>query len=78
MRIPVGAAGGRLPNNSINPVTCHDGFTLHDLVSYEAKHNQANGEDNRDGSDANLSWNCGAICYGSRASSSRFAAGTGA
>jgi isoamylase len=53
------AAGGRLPNNSINYVTCHDGFTLHDLVSYHSKHNEANGEGNRDGSDENLSWNCG-------------------
>ena len=49
----------RLPCNSINFVTCHDGFTLHDLVSYDTKHNEANGEDNRDGSDDNLSWNCG-------------------
>jgi glycogen operon protein len=51
---------GRLPANSINFVTCHDGFTLRDLVSYGAKHNEANGQDNRDGSDDNLSWNCGA------------------
>ena len=51
---------GRLPTNSINFVTCHDGFTLRDLVSYETKHNEANGEDNRDGSNDNLSWNCGA------------------
>ncbi|SAK45269.1 glycogen debranching enzyme GlgX [Caballeronia calidae] len=51
---------GRLPTNSINFVTCHDGFTLNDLVSYDAKHNEANGEDNRDGSNDNLSWNCGA------------------
>ena len=50
---------GRLPRNSINFVTCHDGFTLHDLVSYNAKHNEANGEDNRDGNPRNLSWNCG-------------------
>jgi len=53
------ADDGRLPGNSINFVTCHDGFTLRDLVSYEAKHNEANGEDNRDGSDDNASWNCG-------------------
>jgi glycogen operon protein len=53
------ADDGRLPNNSINFVTCHDGFTLHDLVSYDSKHNEANGEDNRDGSNDNLSWNCG-------------------
>ena len=44
---------------SINFVTCHDGFTLNDLVSYEQKHNEANGEDNRDGNDCNMSWNCG-------------------
>jgi isoamylase len=51
---------GRLPCNSINFVTCHDGFTLHDLVSYNGKHNEANCEDNRDGSNDNLSSNCGA------------------
>ena len=50
---------GRNPRSSINHVTVHDGFTLEDLVSYEHKHNQANGEDNRDGSDDNLSGNCG-------------------
>jgi glycogen operon protein len=44
---------------SVNFVTCHDGFTLNDLVSYNGKHNEANGEDNRDGSNDNLSWNCG-------------------
>ena len=44
---------------SINFVTCHDGFTLNDLVSYNAKHNDDNGESNRDGNDQNLSWNCG-------------------
>ena len=44
---------------SINFVTCHDGFTLNDLVSYDRKHNEANGENDRDGSDDNLSWNCG-------------------
>ena len=53
------ADDGRLPGNSINFITCHDGFTLHDLVSYNGKHNEANGEDNRDGSDDNLCWNCG-------------------
>ena len=52
-------AQGELPVNSINFVTCHDGFTLNDLVSYNQKHNQANGEGNRDGQDENLSWNCG-------------------
>jgi isoamylase len=50
---------GRLPAASINFVTAHDGFTLHDLVSYNHKHNLANGENNRDGSDQNDSWNCG-------------------
>jgi len=50
---------GRRPYNSINFVTAHDGFTLRDLVSYNEKHNQANGEDNRDGSNDNRSWNCG-------------------
>ncbi len=49
----------REPEQSINFVTCHDGFTLNDLVSYDHKHNEANGEDNRDGSNDNLSWNCG-------------------
>jgi glycogen operon protein len=51
---------GRRPWSSINFITAHDGFTLHDLVSYERKHNEANGENNRDGTDNNLSWNCGA------------------
>jgi glycogen operon protein len=51
---------GRRPLASINFVTCHDGFTLNDLVSYNNKHNQANGEDNRDGESHNRSWNCGA------------------
>jgi len=51
--------GGRRPYASINFVTAHDGFTLADLVSYNAKHNEANGEENRDGADDNLSWNCG-------------------
>ena len=50
---------GRRPAASVNFVTCHDGFTLHDLVSYDGKHNEANGEGNRDGSDDNRSWNCG-------------------
>ncbi len=49
----------REPEQSINFVTCHDGFTLNDLVSYSSKHNEANGEGNRDGMDDNLSWNCG-------------------
>jgi isoamylase len=50
---------GRRPVASINFVTCHDGFTLTDLVSYDAKHNEANGEDNRDGDNHNRSWNSG-------------------
>jgi glycogen operon protein len=49
----------REPEQSINFVTCHDGFTLNDLVSYNHKHNEVNGENNRDGSDNNMSWNCG-------------------
>ena len=49
----------REPEQSINFVTCHDGFTLNDLVSYNEKHNEANGEGNQDGSNENLSWNCG-------------------
>jgi glycogen operon protein len=53
------ADDGRRPGNSVNFVTCHDGFTLCDLVSYEAKHNHGNGEDNRDGTSDNASWNCG-------------------
>src|SRR5437588_843658 len=52
-------ASGHLPLTSINFVTCHDGFTLQDLVSYDDKHNEANGEGNRDGINENLSWNCG-------------------
>ncbi|MGH7963287.1 MAG: glycogen debranching protein GlgX [Candidatus Binatia bacterium] len=51
--------GGRRPHASINFVTAHDGFTLRDLVSYNEKHNEANQEENRDGHDHNLSWNCG-------------------
>ena len=50
----------RRPTASVNLITVHDGFTLRDLVSYDAKHNEANGEDNRDGTDDNRSWNCGA------------------
>ena len=53
------ATSGRSPYASINFVTAHDGFTLEDLVSYNEKHNEANQEDNRDGNDNNLSWNCG-------------------
>jgi isoamylase len=49
----------REPEASVNFVTCHDGFTLNDLVSHDRKHNEANGEDNRDGTDDNRSWNCG-------------------
>ncbi|MGL6096151.1 MAG: glycogen debranching protein GlgX [Fimbriiglobus sp.] len=51
--------GGRLPRHSLNFVTCHDGFTLWDLVSYNGKHNEANGEQNRDGGNDNRSWNTG-------------------
>lgn len=51
---------GRGPSASINFITCHDGFTMYDLVSYNEKHNDANGEDNRDGCNDNDSWNCGA------------------
>jgi isoamylase len=53
------AHSGRRPYASINFVTCHDGFTLRDLVSYNGKHNEANGEHNRDGASDNHSWNCG-------------------
>ncbi|WP_043740239.1 glycogen debranching protein GlgX [Thioalkalivibrio nitratireducens] len=53
-------SSARRPHASINFVTAHDGFTLRDLVSYNEKHNEANGEDNRDGADYNRSWNCGA------------------
>jgi isoamylase len=49
----------REPEATVNFVTCHDGFTLNDLVSYDRKHNEANGDDNRDGTDDNRSWNCG-------------------
>ena len=52
--------GGRQPHASINFITAHDGFTLHDLVSFNEKHNEANGENNQDGQNDNLSWNCGA------------------
>ena len=52
-------ARGQTPDNSINFITVHDGFTLNDLVSYNGKHNEANGEANRDGVNENLSWNCG-------------------
>ena len=51
--------GGRRPSASVNIITVHDGFTLADLVSFNGKHNEANGENNRDGSDDNRSWNCG-------------------
>jgi glycogen operon protein len=53
-------SGGRRPTASINYIACHDGFTLYDAVAYNDKHNEANGEDNRDGHNHNLSWNCGA------------------
>jgi isoamylase len=51
---------GRSAYNSVNFITCHDGFTLHDLVSYNEKHNELNGENNQDGANDNNSWNCGA------------------
>jgi glycogen operon protein len=54
------AHNGRKPNASVNFITAHDGFTLRDLVSYNHKHNEDNGEENRDGSNDNDSWNCGA------------------
>jgi isoamylase len=54
------ATVGRRPTSSVNLITVHDGFTLRDLVSYNDKHNEANGEDNRDGTSDNRSWNCGA------------------
>lgn len=54
------ADNGKHPSSSINFITAHDGFTLHDLVSYNRKHNRKNGEQNRDGEDHNLSWNSGA------------------
>jgi isoamylase len=53
-------AARRRPTASVNLITVHDGFTLRDLVSYDTKHNEANGENNRDGTDDNRSWNCGA------------------
>ena len=53
------ATAGRRPTASVNLITVHDGFTLRDLVSYNDKHNEANGEDNRDGTSDNRSWNCG-------------------
>src|SRR5437764_5907964 len=53
------AWSGRKPYASINFITCHDGFTLQDLVSYNEKHNEDNGEDNKDGANDNNSWNCG-------------------
>jgi isoamylase len=52
-------SSGHLPINSVNFITCHDGFTLNDLVSYNYKHNEENGEGNQDGINDNLSWNCG-------------------
>ncbi|HWI80406.1 glycogen debranching protein GlgX [Ramlibacter sp.] len=54
------APAGRRPSAGVNMITVHDGFTLHDLVSYNEKHNEANEEDNRDGESHNRSWNCGA------------------
>ncbi|MFO0863772.1 MAG: glycogen debranching protein GlgX [Gemmataceae bacterium] len=54
------AQSDRDPYRSVHFVSCHDGFTLYDLVSFNSKHNESNGEENRDGTDANFSWNCGA------------------
>ena len=54
------AWNSRQPHASVNFITCHDGFSLHDLVSYDQKHNEANGDENRDGANDNDSWNCGA------------------
>lgn len=56
-------AGGRKPWHSVNFVCAHDGFTLADLVTYNNKYNLANGENNRDGENHNLSWNCGEVRY---------------
>lgn len=53
------APSGRGPTASVNFIACHDGFTLHDIYAYNGKHNEANGEDNRDGGNDNYSWNCG-------------------
>ena len=53
--------GCRKPYHGINFVIAHDGFTLHDLCAYNQKHNDANGEGNRDGSNDNFSWNCGVV-----------------
>ncbi|HVY95141.1 MAG TPA: glycogen debranching protein GlgX [Bryobacteraceae bacterium] len=61
------ASNAREPWHSVNFITCHDGFTLADLVSYNDKHNEANGEQNRDGTTANYSWNCGAEGFSSSA-----------
>lgn len=55
--------GGRKPWNSINFICAHDGFTLADLVTYNDKHNLANGEDNKDGDSHNNSWNCGQVKF---------------
>ena len=55
------APARRKPYHGVNFVIAHDGFTLHDLVAYNAKHNDANGEGNRDGSNDNFSWNCGVV-----------------
>lgn len=65
-------SSGRLPINSVNFITCHDGFTLYDLVSYNEKHNQANGEDNRDGGNDDYSRNYGAEGFTDDASINAF------
>jgi isoamylase len=56
-----GCVRPRKPYHGINFVIAHDGFTLHDLVAYNVKHNDANGEGNRDGTNDNFSWNCGVV-----------------
>ncbi len=71
------ASAGRRPTASVNLLTVHDGFTLADLVSYDNKHNEANGEDNRDGTDDNRSWNCGAEGQPTTRTSSPCAPGSG-
>jgi hypothetical protein len=59
----IAQAGGRKPWHSVNFVCAHDGFTLADLVTYNNKYNLSNGEDNRDGENHNLSWNCGEVIW---------------
>ena len=72
------ASQGRRPTASVNLITVHDGFTLADLVSYDGKHNDANGESNRDGTNDNRSWNCGAEGRAATRTCSRCGRGSGA